>query len=113
MNDPEFSDFGASCSDGEIRVRVVDHWTGEPPQGVPIYFGATEEAAMGKVCCQKGGGVTDQDGFAPVMEWPVGPVYIFIPPDFIQQAFVVPSEASEVMFECPDFVKSIRHGFNW
>jgi hypothetical protein len=113
MSHPEFSDSDTSFLDGEIRVRVVDHWTGEPLNGVPVYFGATEEAAMGKACCQKGGAVTDQNGFAPVMAWPVGPVYIFIPPDFIQQAFVLPSDSAEVVFECPDFVKSIRHGFNW
>ncbi len=102
-----------SFLNGEIKVRVLDYWTGEPLKGVPIYFGGTEESARGNMCGRKGGSVTDEDGFGPVIEMPVGPVYVLVPPYFIQQVFVVEGEQIEVTFECPDFVKSIRHGFNW
>jgi hypothetical protein len=109
-DDNDFSADDAFSLHGQINVLVIDYWTGEPLQGVPVLVGRTEDQARGKICCNRGV-VTDQNGFA-TLRWPMGPACVFIAPDFLEETWVGSEEPVDLTFECPDFVKVIRHGFD-
>jgi hypothetical protein len=96
-----------SILSGRINVFVIDYWTGQPLQGVPVCFAVS----MMQKSCSRLGGVTDQNGFL-TLESPIGPAYLFIAPDFTREVWVSAERAVEATFECPDFVKVIRHGFD-
>ena len=90
-----------------VVVEVLDWWTGEPLQGVPVAVGETTADAF------KGTGdsrstLTDHRGFASI-PMPGGHLYVCIEPDFVKEVDVEPGGHALVEFQCPDFVRKIRH----
>lgn len=101
--------------DGAVRatlvVQVIDWWTEEPLQGVPVRIAWSPER-ISKECpgCHLST-LTDHEGRAT---FPIDPghVHILIRPDFRSDAYATPGDVTEVQMLCPDFVKAVRHGFN-
>ena len=89
-----------------VVVEVLDWWTGEPLQGVPVAVGETTADAF------KGTGdsrstLTDHRGFA-MIPMPAGHLYVCIEPDFVKEVDVGAGDQAFLEFQCPDFVRKIR-----
>ena len=93
-----------------VSVIVLDWWTEQPLQGVPVRVADHSDAVRADCQGRYRSTLTDDRGRA---EFPAetGSVIVFIPPDFEQQVFTIAGEVTEVRFLCPDFVKKVRHGF--
>jgi hypothetical protein len=103
------SDDGALV--GTLIVEVVDWWMESPLQGVPVRVASSKSNTRGQCpgCYQST--LTDDRGIA-MFRVKLGMQHVHIPPDFDAETFVGPGQAQQLRFECPDFVKKVRHGFD-
>lgn len=93
--------------EANVVVEVLDWWTGEPLQGVPVAIGETAENAFAG-SGESRSTLTDHRGFASI-PMPPGHLYVCIAPDFVEEVDVEAGGHAFVEFQCPDFVRKIRH----